>query len=77
MLPANAGAFLYIEVADAAEQQPIPGVASPTVCWLHRDGREPGMSTVLEVIAWVAYAVPVLILFLWPVRKPAPVTTPA
>ncbi|MFF5291375.1 iron uptake transporter permease EfeU [Paractinoplanes globisporus] len=33
--------------------------------------------TVLEVIAWVLYAVPVLILFLWPVRKPAPVPTPA
>ena len=33
--------------------------------------------TVLEVIAWVLYAVPVLILFLWPVRKPAPVPTRA
>ena len=29
--------------------------------------------TVLEVIAWVAYCVPVLVLFLWPTRrKPAP-----
>jgi len=27
--------------------------------------------TVLEVIAWVAYGVPVLLLFLWPVRKSA------
>src|SRR3954447_4270804 len=33
--------------------------------------------TVLEVIAWVLYAVPVLVLFLWPVRKPAPAPTPA
>jgi high-affinity iron transporter len=33
--------------------------------------------TVLEVIAWFAYAVPVLVLFLWPVRKPAPAPTPA
>jgi len=33
--------------------------------------------TVLEVIAWVLYAVPVLLLFLWPVRKPAPAPTPA
>jgi high-affinity iron transporter len=33
--------------------------------------------TVLEVVAWVAYLVPVLVLFLWPARKPAPVTTPA
>jgi high-affinity iron transporter len=28
--------------------------------------------TVLEVIAWVAYGVPVLILFLWPARKAKP-----
>jgi high-affinity iron transporter len=27
--------------------------------------------TVLETIAWVAYAVPVLALFLWPARRPA------
>ncbi|HEX5201139.1 iron uptake transporter permease EfeU [Paractinoplanes rhizophilus] len=33
--------------------------------------------TVLEVVAWFAYAVPVLVLFLWPVRKPAPAPTPA
>jgi high-affinity iron transporter len=37
--------------------------------------------TVLEVIAWVAYGVPVLLLFLWPARKKAPagkpLTTPA
>jgi len=25
--------------------------------------------TVLEVIAWVAYGVPALVLFLWPARK--------
>jgi NADPH-dependent ferric siderophore reductase len=48
MLPADACALLYLEVADAAEQQPIPGVARPTVCWLHRGDREPGTSTVLE-----------------------------
>jgi high-affinity iron transporter len=33
--------------------------------------------TVVEVIAWVLYAVPILILFLWPARKPAPAPTPA
>ncbi|WP_433375043.1 iron uptake transporter permease EfeU [Actinoplanes sp. CA-142083] len=33
--------------------------------------------TVLEVVAWFAYVIPVLVLFLWPVRKPAPATTPA
>ena len=48
MLPAEACALLYLEVADAAEQQPMPGVARPTVCWLHRGDREPGTSTVLE-----------------------------
>ena len=48
MLSANASALLYLEVADAAEQQPIPGVAHPTVCWLHRGNRAPGMSAVLE-----------------------------
>jgi high-affinity iron transporter len=33
--------------------------------------------TVLEVTAWVLYAVPILILFLWPARKPVPAPTPA
>jgi NADPH-dependent ferric siderophore reductase len=47
MLPANASALLYLEVADAAERQPIPGVAHPTVFWLHRGDCAPGMSTVL------------------------------
>ncbi|MBV9163749.1 MAG: siderophore-interacting protein [Pseudonocardiales bacterium] len=48
MLPADACALLYLEVADAAEQQLIPGVARPIVCWLHRGDREPGTSTVLD-----------------------------
>jgi NADPH-dependent ferric siderophore reductase len=47
MLPANACAALYIEVADAAEEQPMPGAAKPAVRWLHRDGRRPGTSTLL------------------------------
>jgi high-affinity iron transporter len=33
--------------------------------------------TVLEVIAWVAYGVPALLLFLWPAAKRQPVATPA
>jgi NADPH-dependent ferric siderophore reductase len=57
MLPANARAMVYVEVADAAEQQPIPGVARPTVCWLHRNGREPGTSTLLDD---ALHAVPLL-----------------
>jgi NADPH-dependent ferric siderophore reductase len=48
MLPPEARAFLYIEVADAVEEQPIPGVAQPLVCWLHRGDREPGTSTMLD-----------------------------
>ena len=48
MLPANASASLYLEVADAAEQQSIPGVARPMVCWLHRGDVAPGLSTVLD-----------------------------
>ena len=48
MLPPGARAFLYIEVADASEEQPIPGVAQPVVRWLHRGDREPGTSTMLD-----------------------------
>jgi NADPH-dependent ferric siderophore reductase len=48
MLPANARVALYVEVADAAEQQLMPGAATPTVRWLHRDSREPGTSTLLD-----------------------------
>ena len=48
MLPADACAFLYLEVLDASEHQPIPGSARPTVRWLHRGDRAPGTSTVLE-----------------------------
>lgn len=47
MLPPHARADLYLEVADAAEQQPIPGPERLTVHWLHRAGAEPGTSTVL------------------------------
>lgn len=48
MLPADAGAFLYLEVPDASEQQPITGSARLTVRWLHRGDCAPGTSTVLE-----------------------------
>lgn len=48
MLPVDACALLYLEVTDAAERQPIPGVARPFVCWLHRGDREPGTSMVLD-----------------------------
>lgn len=48
MLPADACAFVHLEIADGTERQPIPGLAAPTVCWLPRGDREPGASTVLE-----------------------------
>jgi NADPH-dependent ferric siderophore reductase len=48
MLPADACVFVYLEVADAPERQPMPGSARPTVRWLYRGNREPGASTVLE-----------------------------
>ena len=48
MLPADARVALYVEVADAAEEQPMPGAATPAVRWLHRDGRQPGTSTLLD-----------------------------
>jgi NADPH-dependent ferric siderophore reductase len=48
MLPAGACVALYLEVADAAEEQPVPGAATPSVWWLHRDGRQPGTSTLLD-----------------------------
>ena len=42
MLPADTHAYLYLEVADAAERQSIPGSARPTVHWLHRGDSAPG-----------------------------------
>jgi high-affinity iron transporter len=33
--------------------------------------------TVLEVIAWIAYGIPVLVLFLWPMKKAAKPSKPA
>jgi NADPH-dependent ferric siderophore reductase len=36
-LPASARARVYVEVAGAAEEQPLSTSASADVCWLHRD----------------------------------------
>ncbi len=61
--PATTRALVLAEVADAAEQQPLPGAE---VRWLHRDGRAPGEPDALlaalrdltlpagEGYAWVA-----------------------
>ena len=53
-LPSDAVGTVFIEVADAGEEQPLPGPAGMTVHWLHRDGAEPGTTTLLgdAVDAW-------------------------
>lgn len=48
MLLPGACVHLFVEVPDAAEQQPIPGPARPEVHWLHRGDAPPGTSPVLE-----------------------------
>ena len=44
-LPATASATVFVEVADAAEEQELPSSAAVDVHWLHRDGAEPGTTT--------------------------------
>jgi NADPH-dependent ferric siderophore reductase len=64
--PTTRGTVLA-EVADAAEEQPLPAPAGVEVRWLHRGGTPPGQSTVLadavtalerpeedDLFAWVA-----------------------
>ena len=53
-LPATAAATVFVEVADAAEEQELPSPAAVDVRWLHRDGAEPGTTTLLgdAVDAW-------------------------
>lgn len=48
MLPRHAWVALYLEIADAAEEQPMRGAATPAVYWLPRDGSRPGTSTLLD-----------------------------
>jgi NADPH-dependent ferric siderophore reductase len=42
---------VYLEVADAAEEQPLPVTASTRVRWLHRGDRPPGRLLVDELTA--------------------------
>jgi NADPH-dependent ferric siderophore reductase len=37
VLPASARAVVFVEVADAAEEQPLPTAAAAEITWLHRD----------------------------------------
>lgn len=43
----DAAAIVILEVADAREQQPLPGNGGTDVRWLHRDGMAPGDGTLL------------------------------
>jgi len=65
--PPTTGGLALIEVADAAEEQPLATPAGITVRWLHRGGIAPGESTLLadavaaldrpegdDVFVWVA-----------------------
>jgi NADPH-dependent ferric siderophore reductase len=65
--PATATGIALLEVAGAAEEQPLPAPAGVAVRWLHRGGTPPGESTLLadavaaldrpvgeDVFAWVA-----------------------
>jgi NADPH-dependent ferric siderophore reductase len=47
-LPAGVPATVLLEVADAAEEQPLPTAAAAEITWLHRDGRSPGRNDLLE-----------------------------
>jgi NADPH-dependent ferric siderophore reductase len=47
-LPAGAAARVLVEVADAAEEQPLPTAADAQVTWLHRDARPAGRNDLLE-----------------------------
>lgn len=53
-LPSGVPATVFVEVADAAEEQPLPSAADVTVHWLHRDGAAPGTTTLLgdAVAGW-------------------------
>jgi NADPH-dependent ferric siderophore reductase len=47
VLPEGARATAVIEIADAAEEQPMVSPAAVDVRWVHRDGRAPGMPAAL------------------------------
>lgn len=46
-LPAGARGRAFVEVADGTEEQPLPTKSSVAITWLHRNGAEPGMTTLL------------------------------
>jgi NADPH-dependent ferric siderophore reductase len=48
VLPATSRAVVLVEVADAAEEQPLPTAADAEITWLHRDGRPAAENVLLE-----------------------------
>ncbi|MCK9920719.1 siderophore-interacting protein [Frankia sp. AgPm24] len=46
-LPSGGRALVLVEVADAAEEQPLPSAGEVDLRWLHRDGIPAGRSTLL------------------------------
>ncbi|GAA2512840.1 siderophore-interacting protein [Pilimelia columellifera subsp. columellifera] len=64
-LPAGARAYVFVEVADATEEQSLPTAAAATVTWLRRDRAPAGTNLLAEAVttfdlppgdgfAWVA-----------------------
>jgi NADPH-dependent ferric siderophore reductase len=50
-LPASTSAEVFVEVADAAEEQPLPTAVAARVHWLHRGSRPAGAALVEAVLA--------------------------
>lgn len=65
-LPPSAHAVVRIEVADAAEEQPLTSPASLDLAWLHRGVAEAGTTTLLEdAVRAVAFPVDDRRVFAW------------
>jgi NADPH-dependent ferric siderophore reductase len=48
-LPSRARVLVFLEVADAAEEQPLPTEADAAITWLHRDGAPAGRGDALAM----------------------------
>lgn len=65
-LPAGARGKVFLEVADAAEVQPLHSAATIDIEWLFRDGRAPGTTTLLmDAIRKTAFPQKDERLYLW------------
>lgn len=50
-LPSGARARVFVEVANAEHELPLPSAAEVVVRWVHRDGRRPGEAVLAELKA--------------------------